>query len=570
MYVAEIPNRNSPPTFLLREDRRHGSKVVKRTLSNITHWPRPRIKALRLLLKGEDMVPARSHFKVIETLPHGHVEVVLGMIRKLRVDSLISSRPCPERNIILAALAQSILHPGSKLALTRLWHTSTLAEELGVVDCTAEDVYEALDWLLERQAKIEKKLAKRHLEHGALALYDLSSCSYYGRTCPLARIGNNRDKKRGVACIAFGVLTDEVGRPVAIQVYPGNTGDPSTVPDQVQKLRKEFKLDRVALVGDRGMLTHTQISTLKRHPTLGWISALRSTDIRKLVEQGSLQMSLFDEQNLAEISSPDFPGERLIACMNPLLAAERKRKHNELLDATEKQLVRIRKEVDRRTKRPLSAGEIGEKVGRAINRYKMRKHFELTMKDNLLKWERRLDSIRKEECLDGVYIIRTSTPLADISPEDAVRKYKSLTRVERIFLRLKSLLDLTGPVRHRIPDRVRAHFLLSKLVYYVTWHLEEALAPLLFVDEELPFNRKTRDPVAPAEPSVSAKVKKHDRVTSDNLTVQSMETLLQAMSLRSRNTCQVIGDTSGPTFQEVTEASRLQQRVFDLLEIKPQ
>lgn len=570
MYIAVIPNRKSPPAVLLREDRREGTKVVKHTLTNISHWPTQKVEALRLLLKNEPMVSASAHFKVIKSVPHGHVEMVLGLIRKLGIDQMISSKPSSERSIIVAALAQSILQPDSKLGLTRLWHDSTLAQDLGVVDATAEDVYKALDWLLERQARIEKKLAKRHIQEGGVALYDLSSCSYYGATCPLAKMGNNRDKKRGVACIAFGLLGDACGRPVAIGVYPGNTGDPTTVPDQVQKLRKGYRLKRIVLVGDRGMLTETQIDTIKTHKGLGWVSALRSAEIRDLIEQGHMQMSLFDKQNLAEITSPDFPKERLIACFNPLLAEERKRKRKELLDATEKQLERIRKEVRRRTKKPLSAGEIGEKVGRAINRYKMRKHFDLNMKDNLLEWKRRAENIRREECMDGVYIIRTSSPEEELSTEDTVRTYKSLSLVERIFHTLKGLLDLTGPIRHRIPDRVRGHFFLAMLTHYVTWHLREALAPILFVDEELPANRSLRDPVAPAEPSDSVKEKKYSRVTKDGLLVHSLKTLIKHMSTRCRNTCKVKGDPNGPTFDELTELSPLQQHVYKLLDIKPQ
>jgi len=494
--------------------------------------------------------------------------MVLGMIRKLRLEPLICAKACRERNVIVAALVQMILHPDSKLALTRLWHTSTLAEDLDVADVTAEDVYRALDWLFKRQVRIEKNLARRHLGEGGVALYDLSSCSYYGRTCPLAQMGNNRDKRRGVACIAFGLLADAVGRPVAIQVYPGNQGDPTTVPDQVEKLREDFDLERIVLVGDRGMLTQTQIETLKAYPGLGWISALKSCDIRNLMDAGHIQMSLFDQQNLAEISSPDFPGERLVACFNPLLAEERKRKRKELLDATEKQIRRISGEVARRTAKPLSAGEIGEKVGRAINRYKMRKHFEVIIEDNVLRWKRREEKIHNEEKLDGIYIIRTSSPDQRISSADAVRTYKSLERVERAFRGMKGVLEQAGPIRHRIPDRVRAHFCLANLAYYVAWHLEQALAPLLFADEALPELRKTRPPVDPAEPSQNARDKKSTRITQDDFPVQSLKTLLEAMATRCRNTCQLQCDPTSPEFDELTEPSPLQRRAFELLNIK--
>lgn len=565
MYIATVPNRNSPPAILLREDKRVGGKVIKRTLSNLTHWPKNQVDAFRLLLKGEQMVPARSHFKILKSVPHGHVEVLLGLIRRLRLDSLISSKACVERALIVAALTQLVIDPESKLAITRSWNQSTLAEELGVAAASAEDLYRALDWLLKRQSKIEKRLARRHFKEGGVALYDLSSCSYYGRTCPLAKLGHNRDKKRGVACIAFGLLAAQEGRPVAIEVYPGNTGDPSTVPDQVEKLRKDFNLERVILVGDRGMLTQTRIDTLKTHPGLGWISALKSSDIRSLLDKGEMLRSLFDQTNLAEISSPDFPKERLIACFNPLLADERRRKRQELLTATEAALKRIAEEVKRRTTVPLSAGEIGEKVGRAINRFKMRKHFKLTIKDNLLEWTRQETRIRREFEMDGIYVIRTSSPQETLSAQDTVRTYKSLERVERAFRSLKGVLEQAGPIRHRIPNRVRAHFLLAMLAYYVQWHLEKDLAPLLFVDEDLPENRKTREPVAPAIPSEHAQEKKSSRITEEGFTVHSLRTLMESMSTRCRNTCEVAGAPGTHTFVEATEPSALHTKVFDLL-----
>ena len=414
MYVERVPNRNSRPAILLREGWREGKKTCKRTIANLTNWPEAKVEALRLLLKGEPMVSAREAFIVERTVPHGHVEAVLGTIKRLGLDSIIFSKRCRERDLVIAMIAERLIRPCSKLATTRFWHTTTLAEELNVSDADEDDLYDAMDWLLARQGHIEKKLAARHLLEGSLVLYDVTSSYYEGRTCPLACFGHNRDRKKGKLIIVYGLLTDEVGRPVAVEVYPGNTGDPSTVPDQVEKLRKRFGLCSVVLVGDRGMLTQTQIDKLRDYPGLGWISALKSCAIRKLVNGGSLQMSLFDEKNLAEIQSPEFLDERLVACYNPILAEERRKKRGKLLAATEKGLEKIAKEVARRTKTPLDKAEIGKKVGKVINHYKVGKHFEITIGDGAFSFSRKEESIRRESDLDGIYVIRTSEP-ADVS-----------------------------------------------------------------------------------------------------------------------------------------------------------
>lgn len=385
----------------------------------------------------------------------------------------------------------------------------------------------------------------------------------------LARFGNNRDKKKGKLIIVCGVLADQEGRPVTVQVYPGNTEDPTTVPDQVEKLRKRFGLDRLVLVGDRGMLTQTQIDTLQSHPGIGWISALRSKAIRNLVDGGNLQLSLFDEQHLAELSSPQYPGERLIACYNPLLAEERRRKRAALLEATEQALGRIAKEVARRTKTPLTQGEIGKKVGKVINRFKVGKHFELTIDDGAFSFNRREEQIRKEAELDGIYVIRTSEPAERLSAEDTVRSYKSLSQLERAFRCLKGIDLLVRPLRHRLEDRVRAHIFLCVLAYYVEWHMRKALAPILFDDEELDKDRKRRDPVLPARPSASAKRKKTTHRTSDGLEVQSFETLLEQLGTRGRHICRLESDPTGPTFQRFTKPTTLQNRALGLLELYP-
>jgi len=419
-----------------------------------------------------------------------------------------------------------------------------------IEDAEVDEVYASLVWLLKRQRRIENKLAGRRLAEGALALYDLSSSSYYGRKCALARRGKNRDGKKGVPCIAYGLLTDSEGRPVSIDVYPGNTGDLSTVTDQVHKLRRRFKIERVVLVGDRGMLTDIQIDKLRLHPGLGWISALRSNHLSTLVEGGSLQMSLFDETNLAEISSPDFPDERLVACFNPLLAAERSRKREELLQATEQALGRIAREAARRTKTPLTSQEIGVKVGKVANRYKMAKHIKLDIQDGSLSWERKEVSIRREAALDGIYVIRTSEPEEGLGAEDTVRDYKRLTMVERAFRCLKGMDLRVRPIWLRLEDHVRAHLFLCMLAFYVELHMRKAWAPLLFHDGELEEDRNHRDPVAPAKPSESAKKKKLTRATEDgSFPLHSFSTLLTDLATLSRNTCAMKNDPSGATLR---------------------
>lgn len=413
VHVATTTRRYKGKVYqshLLRRTFRVGSQVKHETLGNISHLPPHLIELIRRCLAGDTFLPADSVFHIERSRPHGHVQAVLGSIRRLGLDSLLSSQPCPERNLVLAMVAERLLHPCSKLATTRLWHTSTLAGQLQVSEATEDDLYRALDWLLARQPYIEKKLAHRHLTTGALVLYDVSSSYYEGHHCPLARLGQNRDNKKGLPIIVYGLLTDSEGRPVAVNVYPGNTGDPTTVPDQVEKLRERFELARIVLVGDRGMLTQTQIGKLQQHPGLGWISALRGPAIRELVEASHLQLSLFDETNLAEIASPDYPGERLVACFNPLLAEERRRKRRELIEATEKDLAKIAVQVQRRTRTPLRQSEIALKAGKILNRYKVGKHFSLTIADGLFRWARREESIRREGQMDGVYVVRTSEP----------------------------------------------------------------------------------------------------------------------------------------------------------------
>lgn len=577
MYIDTVPNRNSPPAILLREGWREGRRIRKRTLANLSDWPAEKVEALRLLLAGETMVPAQRERLTERSRPHGHVEAILGTIRQLGLDRLIAAKRSRERDLVVALVAERLLHPTSKLATTRLWETSTLAQELDVGEADVDEAYAALDWLLARQGRIEKKLACRHLREGALALYDVSSSHYEGRTCPLAQISRGHDGTTGRLQIVYGVLTDPEGRPVAVEVYGGKTADPTTVADQVEKLRGAFGLSRVVLVGDRGMLTQTQIDTLKSHAQLGWISALRSASIRKLAEAGAIQMSLFDEQNLAAITSPDFPGEILVVCYNPLLAEERRRCRTELLAATEKELRRIGAEVKRRTKTPLCADAIGVKVGRIINRYKMAKHFELTIEDGRFEWARKEEAIAAEAALDGIYVIRTSEPTERLPAEDTVRAYKALAHVERAFRTLKGIDLRIRPIFHRIPARVRAHIFLCLLAYYVEWHMRKALAPLLFDDEELDAHRKQRDPVAPARPSASAKRKKATRRNAEGLPVHSFQTLLAHLATRARNDYRMeIASKTQPPDQTVivryhdhTELDPLQAKALQLLGLFP-
>src|SRR3954454_9657026 len=405
-------------THLLRRSLRRGKTVTHDTLGNLSHLPEHLIELIKRSLKGETFVAASDAFRVLRTRPHGHVEAILRMIRRLGLDSLITPGPSRQRDLVLAMIAERLLFPCSKLATTRHWQDTTLAEELHLEDADEDELYDAMDWLLKRQKAIEAKLAQRHLADGDLVLYDVSSSYYEGETCPLARRGHDRDGKTGRPIIVSGVLTDADGRPVAVQVYPGDTGDPATVPDQVAKLSCRFGLSRIVPVGDRGMLTQTQINTLKDHPGLGWISALRSAAIRDLLADGHLNRSLFDQVNLAEIESPDFPGERLVACYNPLLAEKRRQKREALLAATEVKLTKLSRAVSRRTKAVPSAAEIGVKAGRVIGRHKMAKHIRLTIRDGVFTWERDDESIRLEKLLDGIYVIRTSEPADRLSAAD--------------------------------------------------------------------------------------------------------------------------------------------------------
>jgi len=573
MYISTVPNRSSPPAILLREGWREGNKTRQRTLANLSDWPKEKIETFRRLLRNEPLVSPHDLFTTQKSLPHGHVAAILEMIGRLKLDGLISAQHCRERDLVVAMIVQRLIDPCSKLATTREWHTTTLAEELGVAEASENDLYDAMDWLLERQERIEKKLAARHLSEGGLVLYDVSSSFYEGRACPLAQFGHDRDGKNGLPIIVYGVMTNGEGCPVAVSVYPGHTGDPTTVADQIEKLRERFGLRRVVMVGDRGMLTQPQIDKLKQHSGLGWITALTSTAIRGLVEQGALQLSLLDQKNLAEISAPDYPGERLMVCHNPVLEEQRRRKREELLKATEKNLEKIGKEVTRRKKKPLTAAEIGLKVGKVLGRYKMGKHFACKISASSFAWSRRRESIEQEEKLDGIYVLRTSEPAERLSAEDTVRSYKSLAEVERAFRCLKGVDLLVRPIRHRTEDRVPAHILLCVLAYYVEWHLRRAWAPLLFEDEERWEERKRRDPILPAKPSASAKRKKRSQETAEGLPVHSFESLLRELAGQARVTYALKAGKSEEkvnlTFRQLSEPTPVQARAYELVRTFP-
>jgi transposase len=568
VHVAKITNTLKGVTYTsyyLRRTYRHDGKVKHETLGNLSDLPLPIINLISRSRTGETFVPANETFRITRSLPHGHVEAVLKMIRKLGLEALIASKPSRQRDLVLAMIVERLLFPSSKLANTRHWRDTTLAEELDVSDATEDQLYDAMDWRLQRQQAIENKLAQRHLADGAMVLYDVSSSYYEGKTCPLARYGHDRDGKTGCPIIVYGVLTDADGRPIAVDVYPGNTGDPTTIPDQVEKLTRRFGLTRVVLVGDRGMLTQTQIDALKRHPALGWISALRSGAIRRLLAEGHLNREDLEDVRLAEITSPEFPDERLVACSNPQLADQRRHKREELLAATQAELEALARSVARQADPPLSAAKIGLRAGKVIGRYKMAKHFALTIRDGHLSWTRKEDSIRREGFLDGIYVVRTSEPAERLTAEDSVRSYKRLSLVERAFRSLTGIDLLVRPIHHRLSDRVRAHILLCLLAYYVEWHLHQAWKPLLFEDEALDQDRQRRDPVAPAQASASACRKKRTHQTDGGLEVQSFRTLLAHLGTRSRNTCVVAGDPSGTPFLQVAEADAVQAEALRMI-----
>ena len=564
MHIDVVPNRNSSPAYLLRESYRDGGKVKKRTLANLSSLPIEQIERIRQILRGEQLAPVDTLFKAVGSAHHGHVQAVLSAMKRLGFDTLLSSRPCRERDLVVAMVAARILKPHSKLATTRWWNVTTLPEILGVSDATEDDLYGAMDWLLARQERIEKKLAARHLRENGLVLYDLTSSYFEGTTCPLAALGHSRDGIKGKLQVNYGLLAAPGGCPVSVSVYDGNTGDPTTLLEQVTKVRDAFGIKNLVLVGDRGMITQKQIDSLKDIEGVDWISALKTGGIRELLRSGALQMGLFDERNLFELTHPGFPGERLIACRNPELARMRAAKRQDLLLATTQELDKAKKMVEKG--RLNGKDKIGVRVGRVINKYKMAKHLALVIDDQRFDYEIRQDQVAAEAALDGIYVIRTSLPKERVSAPDAVRSYKSLSDVERAFRSLKSIDLLVRPIRHRLEDRVRAHIFLCMLSYYVEWHMLEAWRPLLFADEDQVAKAK-RDPVAPAKRSDEALRKAATHSLGDGTPAHSFRTLLDELACIVRNMCHRVGaDPSEPTFLMTTTPNSRQARALALLD----
>ena len=578
MYIEHVPNRNSPPAILLRESYREQKRVRKRTLANLTKWPGHLVEGLRILLRGGAAVDTTEGFEVVRSRPHGHVGAVLGSLRNIGLDNVLAPRDCPERARVIAMICARILDPRSKLATARGLSEETLfsslGEELALGDADEEDLYTALDWLLERQGDIEAALAAKHLQDGTLVLYDLTSTYFEGRTCPLAQLGYSRDGKKGTLQIVFGLLCDRHGCPIAVEVFEGNTADPKTVACQLEKLRQRFHLERVVLVGDRGMLTAARIrEELQPQEGLAWITALRAPAIRALVQQQALQLSLFDQRDMATITSPEYPNERLVVCKNPLLAEERTRKREDLLQATEKELDKIVQATQRAKRRLKGQDKIGLRVGNVLNHFKMAKHFELEISDEGFAYRRNQQAIEDEIALDGIYVIRTSVPETVLDEGETVQAYKDLSKVERAFRSLKSIDLKVRPIYHHLANRVRAHVFLCMLAYYVEWHMRSRLAPLLFDDEDKATAEARRDsPVAPAQVSEQAQRKAASKRTDDDLTVHSFQTLLADLATIVKNRIQI--QFAEPeklevkTFERITRPTPLQQKAFDLLGVR--
>ncbi|ETW26358.1 IS1634 family transposase [Mycobacterium gastri] len=570
MYVARVPNRGSPPAILLRESYREDGKVKNRTLANLSRWPVDKVDALSQVLKGlPPKVDLAKAFEITRSLQHGHVAAVLGSAARLEIAELIDPVRSRNRDLVLAMLVAHVIDPGSKLATARGLRsetaTSSLGEVLGVGGADEDDLYAAMDWALKRKDAIEKALAARHLVNGTLVLYDVSSAAFEGRTCPIAKIGHARDGVKGRLQIVYGLLCSTAGTPVAIEVFDGNTGDPKTLATQIDKLKTRFGLTQVCLVGDRGMLTSARIESQLRPAQLDWITALRAPQIKALVEADALQLSLFDEQNLIEITHPDYPGERLVCCRNPILAAQRTRTRDELLAATEEELAKIAAATGR-ARRPLRGrDQIGMRVGKIINHYKMAKHFTIEITDEALTFSRKTDQINAEAALDGIYVLRTSLPEKTLPNGDVVLRYKGLEDVERFFRTLNTELDVR-PIRHRLAHRVRAHVFLRMLSYYISWHMKQALAPILFHDNNKPAAAAKRiDPVAAAERSDVALAKAARKRTQDDYPVHSFTSLLKDLGTLCINYIQPIDDM--PAFTKLTTPTPLQRRAFELLDV---
>jgi hypothetical protein len=573
MYIDIVPNRNSPPAILLRESFRQDGKVKKRTIANLSKLPMEIIEQLRILLHGGKALESfEESIEVLRSLPHGHIAAVLGTIFKTGLDQLISPEKSRELSLILAMIVARIIDPQSKLATARGLDTETAASSLGEIlqldRVTEDDLYFAMDWLSGEQARIETALAARHLAGGSLVLYDVTSTYFEGCTCPLAQRGHSRDGKSDKLQIVIGLLCAPDGCPVAVEVFEGNCADPLTLPGQIAKIRERFGIDRVVLVGDRGLITQARIQEdLKVQEGLDWITALRAPQIRTLMDRGAIQFSVFDTRDMAEINHPDYPGERLIVCRNPMLARQRAHNRENLLQATEKQLEKIKLATNRAKRRLKGKDKIALRVGRVIGKYKMAKHFVITIEEESFSYERNPSSIAQEAALDGIYVIRTSVAPKVMDANQTVGAYKSLSQVERAFRSLKTIDLKIRPIHHHLAERVKTHVFLCMLAYYVEWHMRKALAPILFDDHD-PADAARQRPtmVAPAERSEAAMRKARNKQTDDGLPVHSFRTLLADLATIARNTVEVKPVTGEPArFEKITQPTPLQQRALDLL-----
>lgn len=569
MYVARVPNRGSPPAILLRESYREGGKVKNRTLANLSHWPEEKVGALSAVLKGlPPQAPLEGAFEIARSLSHGHVAAVLGTLRALGLEEIIDPRPSSARDLVVAMVVAQVIDPSSKLACARGLRAETATSSLGqVLSCATldeDDLYEAMDWLYLRQSSIQDALARRHLNDGTLVLYDVSSAAFEGRTCPLGAIGHPKDGVRGRLQIVYGLLTTKEGIPIAIEVFKGNTGDPATLSSQVKRVKERFSLSHVCVVGDRGMLTKARLDKDLRPAELDFITALRAPQIKALVEVEAIQLSLFDETDLFEVTHPDYQGERLVACKNPLLATERRRKREALLAATEAELQKIA-DACTREKRPLRGRDkIALRVGRVINRRKVGKHFVIDIGEKALSFHRDQEKIAAEAALDGIYVLRTSLAEEVLQTSGVVSSYKALANVERVFRGFTTALDIR-PIRHRIEERVRTHVFLRMLSYYVTWHMNNRLAPMLFTDDDAEAAKAARtSPVAPARRSDKALKKIHTKRTEEGQPVHSFKSLLADLATICLNKIEPT-QHGLPPFNIITTPTPIQRRAFELL-----
>jgi transposase len=565
MHVAKIERRHGARIYtywLVRRSVREGKRVRHETVANVSKLQAAAIEALRRALAGETLVAAGELFATERSLPHGHVRAVLGAAQRLGLPRLLDRAPSRERSLALAMIVQRVLAPGSKLACTRQLSQSTLAEELALGEVDSDELYAALDWLLQRQERIEARLARRHLAEGTLVLYDVSSSYFEGRTCPLAQLGYSRDRRRGSPQIVYGLVCEPEGRPIALEVFAGAVHDDKTLRSQVEKLRRRFGLKTVVFVVDRGMITEANLEALRGEAGVAWISALKAPQVKKLVKEGALQLSLFDELNLAEVESIDYPDERLVVCRNPLVAEERRRKRDDLLQATEALLSPIKARVEAGTLR--GAAAIGLAVGEVANKRKVKKHFQLEIEDDRFDYHRKQEQVDAEAALDGFYVLRTNVPGEQLSGPEVVRSYKALAQAERAFRTLKGPELELRPIHHRLEQRVRAHAFLCLLAYYLEWHLRKAWAELLFDDERPPL---PDDPVAKRERSPEARRKASSKRTATGETCHSFRTLLAELALIVRNTNRVHG--SQATFDTVTQSNDAQARALQLTELLP-